>query len=437
MFHEYATKRFLNHPIPKSMLKISLEFVTRVLKFEFIYELMDTWEEFKNYQKDEELQKMIDQYREKYLLQGIKIFVNVVPVVMFCAIVVLTVKLDLTEASNLKFILSRVVLLTTMVVLDNLAKKYSIVLNNCLPIIMIAIGIVITNENISFKEPRIYDMWIPYQLLYFITSIIHCFDWEKMTGVYITTNVILVTRMMLTYDSIYFQFYLTIVIVSVFGPVVSLIVSKTIIDFVKLLQKHEKLLVMAKNILQVFPEGVIIRSKNINHLGGMIRFINDTAKLDFGESGNDGDNSSSDGSIAHGNFCKHEFVLKDNNDSQDSPGENSEPTLELKQVMEINEKKLIDTLERETESNIEMMHQNNDETSIFGAKYFTLKTILVNWEGNENAFMHVFVSTTDIKKLEKEKATNKCLHIMFSSVSHEFRTPLNSFENALTLLEAN
>ena len=52
-----------------------------------------------------------------------------------------------------------------------------------------------------------------------------------------------------------------------------------------------------------------------------------------------------------------------------------------------------------------------------------------------NAFMHVFVNTTSIKKYEKEKAINKCLHIMFSSISHEFRTPLNAFMNSTLLIE--
>ena len=52
-----------------------------------------------------------------------------------------------------------------------------------------------------------------------------------------------------------------------------------------------------------------------------------------------------------------------------------------------------------------------------------------------NAYMHVFVNTTSIKKYEKEKATNKWLHIMFSSISHEFRTPLNAFINAVELID--
>lgn len=90
----------------------------------------------------------------------------------------------------------------------------------------------------------------------------------------------------------------------------------------------------------------------------------------------------------------------------------------------------------ESESQIECQDKFNS-SSTFGSSLYQMKTIKVFWEENENAFMHVFINLTSMKKLEKEKATNKCLHIMFSSVSHEFRTPINAFTSALTLLHAN
>ena len=49
--------------------------------------------------------------------------------------------------------------------------------------------------------------------------------------------------------------------------------------------------------------------------------------------------------------------------------------------------------------------------------------------------MHIFVDTTSIKKLEEEKAKSSCQNIMLASVSHEFRTPLNAFDNSLQLIK--
>jgi signal transduction histidine kinase len=67
--------------------------------------------------------------------------------------------------------------------------------------------------------------------------------------------------------------------------------------------------------------------------------------------------------------------------------------------------------------------------------YFTVKTIKVDWEESEKSFMHVFIDTTSIRKLEEQRAKNKCQQLMFSSISHEFRTPINAFSNSINLID--
>jgi len=44
--------------------------------------------------------------------------------------------------------------------------------------------------------------------------------------------------------------------------------------------------------------------------------------------------------------------------------------------------------------------------------------------------MHVFIDTSAFIKLEEANNNIKCQKIMFASVSHEFRTPLNSIINS-------
>jgi len=63
-----------------------------------------------------------------------------------------------------------------------------------------------------------------------------------------------------------------------------------------------------------------------------------------------------------------------------------------------------------------------------------MKTMKVTWDNDPNALMHIFIDSTNVRKLEEERAKNHCQKIMFASVSHEFRTPLNSFENSLDLI---
>jgi two-component system, sensor histidine kinase and response regulator len=61
----------------------------------------------------------------------------------------------------------------------------------------------------------------------------------------------------------------------------------------------------------------------------------------------------------------------------------------------------------------------------------------VTWEKNPSSFMHLLVDTTDVRVLEEEKAKVKCQNIMLASVPHEFRTPLNAFDNSLQLIKMN
>lgn len=93
------------------------------------------------------------------------------------------------------------------------------------------------------------------------------------------------------------------------------------------------------------------------------------------------------------------------------------------------------TVDGEVSFNFELV--SYDERPESYCPSYTIKTIRVEWNQSDRAFLHVFINTTYLKKLEEAKSINKCLHIMFSSISHEFRTPINAFSNALALLKVN
>ena len=73
--------------------------------------------------------------------------------------------------------------------------------------------------------------------------------------------------------------------------------------------------------------------------------------------------------------------------------------------------------------NIDIENQEYDQ--------FLIKTVKINWEGNPNSYMHVLVNITSVVQLEEAKNDIKCQKIMFTSASHEFRTPLNAILNSL------
>ena len=148
-------------------------FTVRILKFEFVTTLKKTWRDYKSSHDDEELQKMICEFRKQYLIQGVKVFVNVVPIILLVVIVALLLGSDLSDKSNVTFILFRLFLFVIIAVFDTLVQKNFTVLNNFLPFFMVVLGLVFIKENTGLEHPTIFPFWVPYQMLYFLFSIVH------------------------------------------------------------------------------------------------------------------------------------------------------------------------------------------------------------------------------------------------------------------------
>lgn len=173
----------------------------------------------------------------------------------------------------------------------------------------------------------------------------------------------------------------------------------------------------------MFPEGVVIRSSDDHEAQPSVKFVNRTADRDLGFERSH-DDSNADSAI---------YVLDDN----PKHDEHSQETT-LAGLLALSERN--SELDQDRELHIEVARHDSaacDDSWASGSKFFTVKTIQVEWEQSKHAFMHVFVDTTAVSKLEKAKATSRCLHIMFSSISHEFRTPLNIFANAVELVGLN
>jgi len=78
-----------------------------VIKFEFVKVLFNTWRGFKSVENDKELLTMVDEYRRKYLIQGVKIYMNVFPVMLITVLVLFVLKMDMSQKSNMVFFVGR------------------------------------------------------------------------------------------------------------------------------------------------------------------------------------------------------------------------------------------------------------------------------------------------------------------------------------------
>ena len=224
-----------------------------------------------------------------------------------------------------------------------------------------------------------------------------------------------------------------------------MMIAKVLLEFLNLIHKNEELIRTIKHILQVFPEAVLIQTYDEKTKKIVIKFANDAAKRDILNYDSALRNSAFSDENSHHSFdlldqpvvdenLNYTFSEVENWDKSNSnlqlpsPAEN----MHLSELLETHVDAIMSG-ENEVVTSVQMTHLNPSVEP----KHFNAKTVKVKWESCQQSFIHVFVSTTYVKNYEKEKATNKALHLMFSSVSHEFRTPLNAFMNSLALIEGN
>lgn len=58
----------------------------------------------------------------------------------------------------------------------------------------------------------------------------------------------------------------------------------------------------------------------------------------------------------------------------------------------------------------------------------------ISWDGDKDCFLHVFSNITSLLELERDKASVKFEKLMLSTISHEYRTPLNSIQGQTEII---
>lgn len=199
---------------------------------------------------------------------------------------------------------------------------------------------------------------------------------------------------------------------------------------IRLIKENKELMEAIRNILQVFPESVIIQSVDSNNKKTLFKYANKAAVNNILL------NSSYEDKDYVEDATKVKVVNQENSEDQ---------FLELEKLLDRQIEK-IRNFNEENDSfksfveiaepyfNTDQIFEDTSDEST--RKFYTVKSLKVTWDKNEESFMHIFIDTTNVRKLEEEKTKNRLQKLMFSSISHEFRTPLNAFDNSLYLIQS-
>jgi hypothetical protein len=206
----------------------------------------------------------------------------------------------------------------------------------------------------------------------------------------------------------------------------------------EIILENEKLVMENRKIIEAFPHAVIIESKNdfftnlefdkkfkivankLEELGKLLVKIDEEHEQREDEFGFEAIKNCEINNLdqclrrqvarlRHSDVIEQHSVFIKNNYNHD---EVNQDRSNFERREEDEEKSVIDTFDRFNKG-----------------KYCNIKTMKVLWN-RKPSVMHVFIDTTNILKLEEANNNIKCQKIMFTSASHEFRTPLNSIVNA-------
>lgn len=273
-----------------------------------------------------------------------------------------------------------------------------------------------TNLNSSFVSSSYHfnEFWIIFISFHQFSTVYTSPTWKKLVTVYISILGSYVILLRVVYG--HFPLFLLINILSActMSLLSNLAMSKQIKETLQLLKDNKELIQTIKTILQVFPEGVVIRTLDESTKRIVTKFANEVVSNFIWKDENpeltqvnvipDADEVEEQGQ--NGNLYKFEDFLKNQEVSLKAMREREARLVE--RMIEIKHKAL-NLFESENfivpdhiPRNASTINRNNrgeefklqDEVPTV----YNVKTIKVNWTGNTGAYLHVFINTTEVRK---------------------------------------
>lgn len=239
------------------------------------------------------------------------------------------------------------------------------------------------------------------------------------------------------------EFLTSIFLATFYFCLTSVTLSFRVKSLYKTILENERLVAENKSLLKIFPHGVVIEQKSptqqtangfsnrefetqIKKIQKQLRELEDIKVIGHTDKAITSDTGSSQ-SLYYSNMSQSTDLysyLKKQQESVTDEGihEDTNVSILLKNIDNQNERLLIGN------------NEQSDLSSEYCKKVFNIKTLEVTWEGNPS-FMHVFIDTTNIRRLEEANNNIKLQRIMFTSISHEFRTPLNAIINSYQFIK--
>ena len=227
---------------------------------------------------DEEVNKLIDTFKLDYLEGGWEILIWINRTTCFLAVCAgwAFVGVD----SPLYFRVTRLwpVVYLIFVAFDKISQRFKGAHEYWMILLIVWLGILTMNTSMKFEKYTFNEMWITFISLSQFWSIFMCLSWKKLIVVFWVTMTWLLVITTIKYDNVPIILYVSIFTLSIMFPCATMFYWVKFKETILLVKTNKDLIHTIRTILQIFPEGVIIRSLDPITKQTLITFANDVAK---------------------------------------------------------------------------------------------------------------------------------------------------------------
>ena len=278
------------------------------------------------------------------------------------------------------------------IIADNWILRYKKYADVILIFNILIAGLMIIRETLWQPNYSFNEYWMWYILHWKYLGYFFILKWKKIVAWFYFIMILYVTMVYLYFDEVPVSLYASVLFTWLIFPITLIFTSQKIKEMIVLLKTKKELIHTIRSILQVFPEGVIIRSVDPVTKQTVIKFANDVANQFLRQQDDKTeilDNLMVKKSCAKQNLQEkllEEFLKEQELKIYTEKFASTSQMVELgeckQQIEEV--KQLVSDINREDleDENAKLEHYN-------------IKSIKVQWD-NWNAFMHVFVNTTQV-----------------------------------------
>ena len=273
----------------------------------------------------------------------------------------------------------------------------------------------------------IYEYIFPALSLFFLLAVMSPTQWKVNWIILVISMVYFGFKIYIRDGEIPVTFYESMTGTFFYFFITSISLNRKVKDLYSSIQKCEKLIEEQKRILKFFPDSVIIQHK----------FDDSECKTIFSNNEFDTQIMKIRNQVNELEDIKVWFSKSELEESETIQTSLSKLLVEHQLILQnsetVNQQKVTIWCKKFVGVGRQLNDSNDSDENFI--KIFSIKSMKVNWE-DKNWFMHVFIDTTDIVKLEEAKNNIRWQKIMFANASHEFRTPLNAIMNSYKLISS-